>query len=261
MALRDSYRSIYIAPHLDDVVLSCGGQIYEETHRGYTVLVVTVMAGDPPEKLSGYARQLHRRWELPFDATAARRQEDIDACTLLGADTAHWHIPDCIYRFDPTSGEPLYNSDEALFGPVHPADYGLVDEIAIQVAALPPADRIVIPLTVGHHVDHQLTRQAAEQSLTQPFEYFEDFPYIQTQGSLDFLRPGQWESINFPLTSVALAIKIDAILTYRSQLSTFFVDRADLERQVMTYAASVGGERTWKRVEARSGPGKIGPGH
>jgi LmbE family N-acetylglucosaminyl deacetylase len=251
MAPRDSYRSIYIGPHLDDVVLSCGGQIYEETQRGHTVLVVTVMAGDPPGILSGYAQQLHQRWELSSDATAARRQEDIRACALLGADTAHWHIPDCIYRFDPTTGDPLYDSDEALFGPVHPADYGLIDEIAIRVATLPPADRIVIPLTVGHHVDHQLTRQAAERSLKRQFQYFEDFPYIQTQGSLDFLLPDQWESISFPLTSVALTIKIDAILTYRSQLSTFFVDRADLERQVITYAASVGGERTWRRIEAQ----------
>ena len=40
------YHAIYLAPHLDDAVLSCGGQIFERTARGENVLVVTVMAGD-----------------------------------------------------------------------------------------------------------------------------------------------------------------------------------------------------------------------
>ena len=44
------------------------------------------------------------------------------------------------------------------------------------------------------------------------------------------------------------AAKIEAILAFRSQLSTFFTARADLERQVRGYAKRVGGERVWKRV-------------
>jgi hypothetical protein len=39
--------------------------------------------------------------------------------------------------------------------------------------------------------------------------------------------------------------KIEAIAAYVSQMSTFFLDRVDLERQVHNYSKLVGGERIW----------------
>jgi len=39
-------RWIYISPHFDDAVLSCGGLIWEQTHKGITVEIWTVCAGD-----------------------------------------------------------------------------------------------------------------------------------------------------------------------------------------------------------------------
>lgn len=38
--------AIHLSPHLDDVVLSCGGQIAARCGRGESVLVVTLAAGD-----------------------------------------------------------------------------------------------------------------------------------------------------------------------------------------------------------------------
>ncbi len=243
--------TIYLAPHLDDAVLSCGGQIFEEAQRGERVLVVTLMAGDPPATLSGYAESLHQRWQLAQNAVAARRREDEAACALLGAETLHWDVPDCIYRVNPASGAALYLSDEDIFGVVHPAERALVEVLATKLAALPPARRLVAPLTVGHHVDHQLTRLAAESAFGSRLVYFEDFPYIQTAGSLNFLHEdasigGIWASEVVPLSQAALRAKVEAILAYKSQLSTFFTDRADLERQVFGYAATVAGERLWR---------------
>jgi len=253
--MNSSYHAIYLAPHLDDVVLSCGGQIFEETQRGGSVLVVTIMAGDPPTQLSEYAESLHNRWQLAQQAVAARRREDLEACAMLGATALHWPVPDCIYRFNPTTGAPLYRSDADLFGPVQPADAGLIETVAQQLAELPPSDRIFAPLTAGHHVDHQLTRQAAEQIFGNRLEFYEDFPYVQTPGSLDFLHaddsPGEiWHSTTLPVGDDALRVKIEAILAYRSQLSTFFEDKADLERQVFGYARQVGGERIWQKTAA-----------
>ncbi|GAB4430700.1 MAG: PIG-L family deacetylase [Anaerolineae bacterium] len=248
--MNNGFDTIYLAPHLDDAVLSCGGQIFEETQRGERVLVVTLMAGDPPSGLSGYAESLHQRWQLAQNAAAARRREDEAACAVLGAEALHWDVPDCIYRADP-SGAPLYLSDGDIFGPVHPADRPLVKLLATRLAGLPPARRWVAPLTVGHHVDHQLTRQAAERAFGSRLLYYEDFPYVQTPGSLDFLQhdapnEGRWAAEVVPLSEAALPAKVAAILAYNSQLSTFFTGRADLERQVYGYAATVGGERLWR---------------
>lgn len=249
--MRAFYDWIYLSPHLDDAALSCGGQIARQTQAGQTVLIVSVMAGDPPTpQLSDYARGLHDRWALASEATAARRAEDLAACAILGADPLHWALPDCIYRTDPASGAPFYVSDAELFGEVAPAELNLVAALARQIAALPPHARLVVPLTVGHHVDHLLVRQAAEQAFDPArLLYYEDYPYAQQPGALDAAlgdRRG-WEPVLLPLAPEHLAAKVEAILAFRSQLSTFFVDRADLEAQVGGFAAATGGERLWRK--------------
>ena len=137
MTQQNEYDWIYLSPHLDDVALSCGGQIFMATARGERVLIVTITAGDPVAPVSEYAASLHTRWEV-IDATEARRQEDLAACAILGAEALHWHLPDCIYRVG-SDGKPFYLSDADIFGAVAPEEMALVDELAAQIIALPAA--------------------------------------------------------------------------------------------------------------------------
>lgn len=249
------YDAIYLSPHLDDVALSCGGQIYTATQAGERVLIVTVTAGDPfadaSTAISYYAQSLHDRWELPTDAVAARRTEDLAASAILGADTLHWTLPDCIYRTDPATGDPYYVSDDDIFGPVAEGEEVLVAELGAMMGELPAASRVIAPLTVGNHVDHQLTRLAAEAVVApEKLRYYEDYPYAQTPGTVAGLvahTPAGWEATTIALDEAALRAKIAAITAYRSQLSTFFTDEADLAQQVRTFAATRGGERLWRR--------------
>jgi LmbE family N-acetylglucosaminyl deacetylase len=238
------YEWIYLSPHLDDAALSCGGQIAQATQRGERVLIVTITAGDPVAPVSNYAASLHTRWDL-VNATEARRQEDFAACAILGADALHWPVPDCIYRVD-EQGAPFYVSDDDIFGAVAPAEMALIDELAAQMRALPSASHILAPLTVGNHVDHQLTRLAAEQAFSrQTLFYYEDYPYAQQPGKLAQViggNQGQWAADVVLLDERALRAKYDAVFAFRSQLSTFFCDRADLEVQIGGYAAAVARE-------------------
>ncbi len=245
------YHAIYLSPHLDDAALSCGGQIYQQTAAGRSVLVVTLMAGDPPAaELSAFARSLHQRWQLAADAVAARRAEDVAACRRLGADFLHWDVPDCVYRryphHYPAGDQPLYPSVEAIFGPLHPAEAGLVAELARRLASLPACDRVIVPLTVGHHVDHQLTRAAAEAwPAHPPLAYYEEYPYVQYAGAPE--NGQQWLPEVIPLSPADLQARLEAIASYQSQLNTFFSSPADLEQQVSDYVQAVGGERLWHR--------------
>jgi LmbE family N-acetylglucosaminyl deacetylase len=249
--MHQHYHAIYFAPHLDDAALSCGGQIYQRTQAGERVLIVTITAGDPTiTAISDYAQSLHSRWELLTDAVAARRAEDMAACRVLGAHPLHWSLPDCIYRVDPRNQQPYYVSDDDIFGPVHLQELSLVETLATQMGELPSSVQLLAPLTIGLHVDHRLTRLAAERCFGERLVYYEDYPYAQKMGALEQViapsDPG-WESIVAPLSTDALQAKIEAILAFRSQFSTFFRDRPDLERQVMGYAKQVGGERVWRK--------------
>ncbi len=245
-----SYAAIYLAPHLDDAALSCGGQIAQQTRAGKRVLIVTVMAGDPPtDAENDYIRSLHARWELERNATAQRRAEDIAACAILGADHLHWPIADCIYRLDPETGRPIYVSDDDIFGDVHPAEQPLVAEIAGLLRTLPAAGQVYTPLTIGHHVDHLLVTEAAQLAFGDDLLYYEDYPYAQQAGKLAAVigDPAQgWTPAVVELDAADLEAKVEAILAFRSQISTFFTDRTDLEQQVTGYAARVGGERLWR---------------
>ncbi len=245
------YDSIYLSPHLDDATLSCGGQIYQQTTIGKRVLIVTITAGDPAvSTVSEYAQSLHTRWELVVDAVAGRRAEDITASQILGAHTLHWTVPDCIYRYDPETGSPFYVSDADIFGEVDPAELNLINDLARQMANLPAATEIFAPLTIGHHVDHQLTRAAAELCFgAQNLVYYEDYPYAEKAGALEAVLPNQatWQAAVIPLTEADVQAKIEAIFAFKSQLSTFFDSRAHLEQRIHDFTSAVGGERVWRQ--------------
>lgn len=253
-----NYDTIYLSPHLDDVALSCGGQIFVQTQRGERVLVVTVAAGEPQTtRRSTFAEFLHHNWGFSAsEGVSMRRAEDVAACAYLGAETMHWHLPDAIYRLHPGTEEPLYTSNEDIFGPVHGTEDRLVEEIAQFLTTLPAAARVVAPLAIGNHVDHQLVHAAAKRVWQSSLLYYEDYPYVQRHPRelSDRLQPAsQWLSYLVPLPQPAIEARLAASRAYASQLSSLFNDDADLEASVRAQIARTGGERLWQRVSGKAG--------
>ncbi|MGD8804451.1 MAG: PIG-L family deacetylase [Chloroflexota bacterium] len=249
--MESRYETIYLSPHLDDAILSCGGQIYQLTRAGKSALIVTIMAGDAPaDGLSEFALGLHQRWQLAGDAAAQRRQEDRAACRVVGADYLHLNLLDCIYRRDPGTGAALYDSEEALFDELHPAERALARTLADTLGRLPDSNRVLAPLTVGGHIDHQLTRLAAEIWLGDNLTYYEEYPYALSPQAMpaEIVLEGRWRASTVPISDEALAARIEAIACYKSQLSTFFHDHEALIRSVSGYVHQVGGERLWHRI-------------
>jgi len=61
---------VFLSPHLDDAVLSCGGFIFELIQKGERVEICTICAGDPPPgELSPLAEMLHQRWGVTAQAS------------------------------------------------------------------------------------------------------------------------------------------------------------------------------------------------
>lgn len=246
------YEAIFLSPHLDDAVLSCGGTIHLLTQAGKPVLVVSITVGDPPAgEPSPFAKNLHARWQLATDSITLRRAEDVEACVNLGADWLHWQIPDCIYRRNTVNGNPLYDRAEALFGSIDPYDMNLIANLSQQLESLPATDSVYVPLAVGNHVDHQLTRLAAEVWLESSLLlYYEEYPYAQADSQLAIALgdDGQWRADVVHLEPANIEARIQAIARYRSQISAFFTDLEDLSVQVNRHVLKVGGERYWTRT-------------
>jgi LmbE family N-acetylglucosaminyl deacetylase len=94
---------LFLSPHLDDIVLSCGGQIAQLVRSGRRVHVVTVFAGDaaPEAAVSPHVQELHERWKLdPHNPSPGRRAEDRAALKMISASiqVTHLPFPDCVYR-------------------------------------------------------------------------------------------------------------------------------------------------------------------
>jgi LmbE family N-acetylglucosaminyl deacetylase len=262
---------IYLSPHLDDAAFSCGGLIWEQAQAsaaaqsgvaaqasvaaragiaaGEKVAIWTICAGDPPGRLSSLAETLHARWGIPSnsggEAIARRREEDLRACRLLGATPRHFPIPDCIYRF--REGAPLYDSEEALFGELNPAETGLVEELSVWLAQIvPPGANLVCPLTLGGHVDHRLVRRAVEK-LGRDLWYYADYPYVVREGAqLDDLT-ANLRSVLFQVSKEGRRAWEQAVATYASQISSFWENTAAMRDSLRAYLKEQGGVRLWRR--------------
>lgn len=245
-----NYDWLYLAPHLDDIVLSCGGMVYQQTQAGQRVLILTLTAGDPTvTPFSGFADHHHSTWKLdPYEVVAKRRLEDAKACERIGAEWLHWDLMDAIYRVHPHTGAHLYTSNAELFGPYNRAEDAFIAEVAARLATLPSAKQVVSPLTIGYHVDHQITRLAAEKCFGDSLLYYEDYPYVQTRpGDLTDLTNATWHAQTIPLTPSAITARYEGVLAYASQIDILFGGIAKFRAKLHQQITHTGGERLWCR--------------
>ncbi|MEZ4633983.1 MAG: hypothetical protein R2856_03230 [Caldilineaceae bacterium] len=250
--MKPHYHTIYLSRIWIDVTLSCGAQIHDLTRAAKTCCGHR-HGHDPPKTLSSYRARTNAgsccRSFLRRPLSRAAEDLAAFACRILGADAPPLACPlTRPYRTDPKTGEPLYVSDDDIFGDVHKAEMMLVQQVTDRLATLPTADRVVAPLTIGHHVDHLLVRAAAEMIYGARTLYYEDYPYAQETAKRERTLAAEPKPLTptvVPVSEDARSAKIQAILAYRSQLSTFWTDNADLERQVFGYIDEVGGERIW----------------
>jgi len=240
---------VYLSPHFDDVVLSCGGLVWEQVQAGNRVSIWTVCAGEPPVgELSPFAQELHARWQAGLDAPAWRKMEDLNSCCRLGADSRHLSFLDCIYRQQPLSGQFLYASEAALNGPLQPGDDQTVAALREELEqSIQASMNIVCPLAIGDHVDHQLTRSALE-GMDCPLWYYADYPYVERDRErLENMAQTGWLSQVFPVSHNGLAAWQDSIAAHGSQISTFWTSEAEMRQAIEGYLGRNNGIRLWRR--------------
>ncbi len=241
--IQQQHRHIYLSPHFDDAVLSCGGSIAMQTQINLQPLIITIFAAPPADgaALNPFARQIQASaglGESGADAVARRREEDRAACDYLGADYLWLNYADAMYRG--------YDSSESLFGDIGRNDLSLEEslaDVALKIHALAPNAVIYAPLGVGHHVDHQLVASAAARLVNQKanIKFYEDIPYATKPNTLQARQTELKINMEPEMNEVSFQMdnKLNAVALYASQISPLFTTEANMRREISTYSKTI----------------------
>jgi LmbE family N-acetylglucosaminyl deacetylase len=231
--------ALFISPHLDDAILSCGGTINRFGEQGGRIIIATIFTTDykGQEPLSELARTNLRVWGLGESSFVKRCEEDRLAANHLGAQVEHFGFQDCIFRQD-EEGRFLY-TQRVIDVPVHPFDWkNLEPALKEALGSLfhryaGQHLRIFCPLALGAHVDHILVRHAVE-SLVSPQEilYYEEFPYaLRSNVGENQMKSMDPYTVN--ISDQDLQARLTASSYYASQIPGLFPSQREMLHEIM----------------------------
>ncbi len=246
---------VFLSPHFDDAVFSCGGIMHEYGKQGKSNVIVTLFGGVPDNShLSPFAREIHHKWNLT-DPVSVRMNEDRKALATIGAQEIHLDFLDCIYR-KTEEGVPLYTDYEGIRKALHPRDLKLCDDVYEQVAKTlrrydPERTQVLVPLGIGNHVDHQIAHKVGLRLIAEGFQivFYEEFPYsMWYPEELKTIGAGH-ENILSPLVVfIEMKAKLKMIRYYTSQLSGIGGNYKKASGHFKHYALTVGDGRPAERI-------------
>ncbi|MEK6406575.1 MAG: PIG-L family deacetylase [Acidobacteriota bacterium] len=221
-------RHLFLSPHFDDAIGSCGGTIARLISMGHSVRILTVFGGVEREPFSMPATVLHAEWKLERPV-GDRRLEDASACRVLGCETSFLEFSDAIYR-QGADGRHLYPTFESLRGPLAPEDDLAAERLAAEVRGhlLDKNTVVYCPLAIGAHVDHVLVRDCCRILMKHDsiVVFYRDFYYDQQ--STDGVEDLTFNRFNVTLTRDELGKKVAAFSEYKSQISDLFESHAGM---------------------------------
>lgn len=205
--IKEHYDAVFISPHIDDVVFSCGGILAQYCREG-RCLVLSIF--------SDTGR-----------STAARKEEERTAAYRIGFNFDFLDLPD--------------NSRRELLGFLpcwryrtlaERRDGRWIKEMCSRVRMFLnsiEAHRIFFPLGVGRHIDHQICFELA--FLLEGFReilFYEDIPYTlkpkcltQRLCEVQINKQRALRPVQIPLDDF-FELKMNVIWTYSSQAPLFF---------------------------------------
>ncbi len=229
---------VVIEPHMDDAVLSAGGRLLHR--RGQCR--ITILSVVKWSNFTSYL--LLKRDSLSVqEITDLRLAESALVARLLGAEHRCLDWTDAPLRFWPNDWSPAilekYSIAPHAFVNLFPNPRDvllLADQLQQQLMALAP-DELWIPMGLGDHVDHRITRSACLAMLASnrerfsrvPVFMYEDLPYASRVGHADEIRAAlmgggmRLVSSTEDITDV-LEEKVRVASVYASQFKQSFIE-------------------------------------
>ena len=123
-----------------------------------------------------------------------------------------------------------------------PGDERLIDRLAIEMAnSIPAESNLIAPLSLGNHIDHLVTRAAAER-LRRPIRYYLDYPYASEYGDeIPNLIPAGFQQRVYPVSRKALSAWKRSTAAYSSQISSFWTSEKQMAASLKQHRDQFGG--------------------
>jgi LmbE family N-acetylglucosaminyl deacetylase len=202
-----SGRVVVVSPHLDDAVLSLAATIARATRSGAHVDVLTVFAGDPASDTPAGGWDSRGGFATEGEAATARRAEDREACSIIGAEPAWLPFGDGNYA----QGRDRREVFAAVVGTLAGADSVLVPGFPLTN----PDHAWLAELLLGQALPCARVGLYAEQ----PYRYMVrgERRRLDVPGQISLRVPHgvEW---TYPARSSDLLLKRRAILAYQSQV-------------------------------------------
>lgn len=223
-------QAVAVSPHLDDAVFSAGATIGALVAAGWRVRVVTCFTASVPDPSPfALSTQLDKGLGPDIDYLALRRDEDVAACGVLGAEPVHLPLPEAPHRG--------YTSARDLFAGVRDDDR-IADELRTALAPhLAGADVVLAPQAIGDHADHRVVVDVVA-ALAPRVLWWRDIPYV-------LHRPDAVPWVGVPAgreqafhIAGQLPAKIAAARCYTTQLSFQFGGAEHVEPRLRLLAAT-----------------------
>lgn len=241
---------VFLSPHLDDVVLSCGDLLLKEKEAGKNVCVLNIFSGIfRGEDIPLLAKKFHERWNHQNEVVEMRLMEDDKALQYLGVRKNQLGYLDCIYRKD-TKGRDRVISEEEIFNADIGKDQELILALTKELRAWVLKENVKViyaPLGIGGHIDHHIVRNCVcnlnMESVT--IIFYEDVPYVMRQEE-DAWRKNLTKALHpllIPIKETWHQKKIEAIRLYASQIFALWKDEKDFLETMVRHNQREGGLR------------------
>lgn len=169
---------VILSPHRDDAAFSASRLLLEAASASLETTVLNLFTRSAYAPLSHLAH-------TPARISALRLHEDEAVLRALGPAV---HLRDLQLLDAPLR---LGISDTTVLdNPLPPADrLAHTRKIAQKLPALPPSTLLVLPLSIGNHIDHRIGRDAGLQ-LVPPscLAFYQDLPYAARISSAELAR-------------------------------------------------------------------------
>ena len=226
-------RHVFLSPHPDDAVWSCGGLIDLLNKNHYPIMIITIFDGEPatlPPQTSLDAWRVIARPQL-------RRMENKKAIGRLNAEHLSLNFVDGALRNDGASFS--YTLNTLFHDPAGEEDLKHSIRQRLQ-EVLRSGDLVYAPLASGNHLDHHVVRSAITGCIEQKIAYYDDFPYPKVQGQRNYAPIYQ---------PVDIRAWLELATIYRSQVRVLFGTlrnfKSALVKRAREFGRQAGGNARW----------------